>query len=118
MTVFVPVATLDELPPGKSRMAFVQGKVFALFNVGGEVYALDDSCPHQGSSLGAGKFDGAVVTCRAHGMRFDVRTGCMPGVDGLRATVYPVRGVGGEIAIGIELDSRSHNTGETQCTAT
>jgi 3-phenylpropionate/trans-cinnamate dioxygenase ferredoxin component len=118
MTAFVPVATLDQLPPGKSRMVFAQGKVFALFNVGGEVYALDDACPHQGSSLGAGKFDGAVVTCRAHGMRFDVRTGRMPGVDGLRATPCRVQVVDRQIAIGIDLDSCSHSTGETQCTAT
>ena len=118
MTAFVPVATLAQLPPGKSRMVFVQGKVFALFNVDGEVHALDDSCPHQGSSLGAGKFDGALVTCRAHGMRFDVRTGRMPGVDGLRATVCPVQVLEGEIAIGIDPDSRSQCKGENQCIAT
>jgi len=108
MTAFVPVATLDQLPSGRSRMVFVQGKVYALFNVGGEVYALDDACPHQGSSLGAGKFDGAIVTCRAHGMRFDVRTGRMPGVDGLCATVCPVQVVDGQITIGIDPDSCSH----------
>ena len=116
MTAFVPVAMVDQLPAGKSRMVFVQGRVFALFSVGGEVHALDDACPHQGSSLGAGKLDGVVVTCRAHGLRFDVRTGRMPGVDGLRATVCPVRVIDGQIAIGIDPDSRSP-MGETQCTA-
>ena len=108
MRTFVPVATLEQLPSGQSRMAFVEGKVFAMFNVGGEVYALEDACPHQGSSLGAGKLEGAVVTCRAHGMRFDVGTRRMSGVEGFCANVCPVRVVDGQIAIGIDADSCRH----------
>lgn len=99
MTEFVRVATLDQVPPGKCRPVFVAGTVVAPFNVQGQVYALDDACPHAGSSLGMGEYDGAVVQCRAHGLRFDVRSGCMPEVDGLRATTRAVRVTGDEIAV-------------------
>ena len=99
---FVRVAAEGEIPVGGRRMAFVDGKVIALFNVEGAVYALDDSCPHAGSSLAAGKLDGAIVTCRAHGLRFDVRTGRMPGVDGLCAKAVPVQLVDGEIRVGVD----------------
>ena len=81
---------------------FVAGKVIALFNVGGDLYALDDACPHAGSSLGMGKLDGAIVQCRAHGLRFDVRTGCMAGSGGLRATSYGVRVTGNDVAVRVE----------------
>jgi len=68
-------------------------------------YALDDSCPHAGSSLAAGTLDGAIVTCRAHGLRFDVRTGRMPGVDGLCAKVEAVEVADGEIRVGVDCQS-------------
>jgi 3-phenylpropionate/trans-cinnamate dioxygenase ferredoxin component len=102
MTRFVRVATAAEIPNDRARPAFVEGRVIALFKVDGAIHALDDSCPHAGSSLAAGKFDGAFVQCRAHGLRFDVRTGRMRGVDGFCAKTYPVRVADGEVAVGIE----------------
>jgi 3-phenylpropionate/trans-cinnamate dioxygenase ferredoxin subunit len=105
MTDYVRVATLEEVPPGKGRPVFVAGATVALFNVNGDVYALDDACPHQGSSLAMGKLDGAIVQCRAHGLRFDVRTGCMPGVDGLRAATRAVRVTGKVIAVAVDTPS-------------
>jgi 3-phenylpropionate/trans-cinnamate dioxygenase ferredoxin subunit len=102
MTAFVRVAKLDEIPAGRARLVFVEGKAIALFKVEGEVYALDDSCPHQGSSLGMGRQDGAFVTCRAHGLCFDVRTGRMRGVDGLCAKTYRVQVAAGDIAVDID----------------
>jgi len=102
MTRFVRVAKLDEILAGRGRLVFVDGKAIALFKVEGEVYALDDSCPHAGSSLGMGRQDGAFVTCRAHGLCFDVRTGRMRGVDGLCAKTYRVQVVAGEVAVDID----------------
>jgi len=91
MNRLVPGCTLADIPANRGRPAFADGRLVVLFKVDGEIFALDDSCPHAGSSLAAGKFDGTTVTCRAHGLRFDVRTGRIPGVDGLRATTYPVQ---------------------------
>ena len=102
MIRFVRVATAAEIPGGRPRPAFVDGKVIARFKVDGAIHALDDCCPHAGSSLSSGKLEGAFVQCRAHGLRFDVRTGRMRGVDGFCAKTYPVRIVDGEVAVGIE----------------
>jgi 3-phenylpropionate/trans-cinnamate dioxygenase ferredoxin subunit len=104
MSRFVRVCALDDIPADRGRPAFADGRLVVLFKVGSDVYALDDSCPHAGSSLSAGKFDGMTVTCRAHGLRFCVRTGRMPGVDGLRATTYPVQVVDGEVLVAIGSD--------------
>ena len=45
----------------------VAGKYVAMFNVNGTIYAMEDSCLHEGESLGTGQHDGKVVTCRSHG---------------------------------------------------
>jgi 3-phenylpropionate/trans-cinnamate dioxygenase ferredoxin subunit len=105
MTRFVRVAAVGDLPIGGRRIAFLEGKAIALFNVAGTVYALDDSGPHAGSSLAAGQLDGAIVMCRGHGLRFDVRTGRMPGVDGLCAKAKAVQIVDGEIRVGADSDT-------------
>lgn len=47
----------------------------AVFNVGGEIYALDGLCSHQGGPLGKGRLEGDTVVCPWHGRRIDVRTG-------------------------------------------
>ena len=102
MSRFVRVAALAGIPADRGRPVFVDGKIIAVFRVGDEVYALDDSCPHAGSSLAAGRQDGAVIACRGHGLRFDVRTGRMRGIDGYCVKSYPARVVDGSVEVEIE----------------
>jgi 3-phenylpropionate/trans-cinnamate dioxygenase ferredoxin subunit len=82
---------VDGLAPGAGRTVNVRGKSLAVFRVNGELCAIDDSCPHAGGALGRGKLEGCVVRCPAHGLKFDVHTGCMPGVPGLRVGTYPIK---------------------------
>lgn len=79
-----------ELSRGQRAVVQVQEKSIALFNVDGTIYAIDDSCPHAGSSLASGKLDGRTVQCPAHGLRFDLATGCMRYGAGLAVHSYPV----------------------------
>jgi len=51
-----------------------EGRI-AVANVGGRLYAFDDTCTHKGCSLSEGDLDGTVVTCPCHGGEFDVTTG-------------------------------------------
>jgi 3-phenylpropionate/trans-cinnamate dioxygenase ferredoxin subunit len=67
-------------------------------------YALDDSCPHQGSSLVVGKVEGATVTCRTHGLRFELATGCMRSSVPLCVQTYPTRVRDGRVQIEIATD--------------
>jgi 3-phenylpropionate/trans-cinnamate dioxygenase ferredoxin component len=99
MAEWVDAAAADELPAGARRLVRTAGLEIALFNVHGNYHAIEDSCPHAGSSLGAGKLDGTTVTCRAHGLRFDLTTGCMRGVSGMRIRTFPVRVHEGRIQI-------------------
>ena len=75
MSQWIPLARVDECPPGKSLERVAGERIVALFNVGGTFYALDGVCPHQGGPLGKGSLCGAIVTCPWHGWQFDVTSG-------------------------------------------
>jgi len=91
MPSFVKLATLDELPPGSMKEVEVEGLVIGLFNVGGEISAMDGICPHQGGPLVEGDLEGCKVTCPWHGWEFDVRTGRTSVGPKIVQTIYPVK---------------------------
>src|SRR5271154_6699598 len=101
MPEFVEVAALEQIAPGGRLVVDVAGKSVALFNVEGQIYAIDDSCMHQGASLGAGNLRGKIVTCRAHGLKFDVTTGFVGGSPGFGVASHAVQVVGGKIAVAV-----------------
>ena len=101
MSEFMEAARLDQIPPGAGITVKVAGKDVAIFNVDGDVYAIGDSCPHAGASLGSGKLNGRIVTCRAHGLRYDVTTGQVT-TGGFGVASYPLKVVDGKILIAVE----------------
>ena len=84
----VPTSSVPDV--GSRSLLRVNGHNIALFNVEGVLYAIDDMCPHAGSSLLNGVLNGRTVQCRAHGLRFDLVTGCMPGAKDFGVKTYPV----------------------------
>jgi 3-phenylpropionate/trans-cinnamate dioxygenase ferredoxin subunit len=106
MTCTIDVPATVDLGIGKRACVQADGVDIALFNVDGRIYAIDDSCPHQASSLGGGKLDGRMVQCPAHGLRFDLATGCMRG-GGLAVRSYPVEAVDGRIRVVLNASSAS-----------
>lgn len=101
MTQYIEAAQLDDIAVGTGRTLNVGGKDVAVFNVAGDIYAIGDSCAHAGASLGSGKFDGRIVTCRAHGLRYDVTTGVLT-TGGMCVPAYPVKVVDGKILIAVD----------------
>ena len=101
MAEFVEVARLDELPLGRGAVVTVANKDVALFNVDGTVYAIADTCLHQGMSLGGSALEGKVVTRRAHGWRYDVTTGNTLHVPGYGVATYPVKIEDGKILVAV-----------------
>jgi nitrite reductase/ring-hydroxylating ferredoxin subunit len=101
MADFIEAARLNELPPGTGTCVTVAGKDVALFNVEGAIYAMEDSCLHQGLSLGTSKLEGKVVTCRGHGWRYNVTTGKTLHVPDYGMATYPVKVVDGKIMVAI-----------------
>jgi len=78
MSERVRIATRSEIPAGEGKVVVALGRVLALFNLQGEFFAVDNTCPHRGGPLGEGHLDGDVVVCPWHGWRFDLRSGRSP----------------------------------------
>lgn len=75
MGTFHKVAEVKELAPGSGKAVEVSGQRIALFNIGGTVYAIGDTCTHRGGPLSEGTLEGTTVTCPWHGAEFEVTTG-------------------------------------------
>lgn len=75
MSKEVEVAKVREIKPGEAKQVEVEGEPVAIFNVGGQFYAIHDTCTHAGASLAEGLVEGDAVTCPWHGARFDLKTG-------------------------------------------
>ncbi len=99
MENFLETIALSRLPIGKSMVVRVAGKDLALFNVDGTIYATIDACAHAGASLGSGRLQGTMVTCRAHGFRYDVTSGNCLNIQGLRVATYPVKVINDKILV-------------------
>ncbi|MNN13119.1 Naphthalene 1,2-dioxygenase system ferredoxin subunit [compost metagenome] len=95
------IAVPAEKVPGVGLRTLFEfdGMSLALFNVAGQLYAIDDSCPHQGSSLCGGRLEGKVIQCCAHGLRFDLASGYLLNSTALKVASYPVEVVDGRVFI-------------------
>jgi 3-phenylpropionate/trans-cinnamate dioxygenase ferredoxin component len=99
---YVKVATLAQIPPGHSHLVEVDDVRVALFNLKGEIYAIEDICTHDGGPLVEGTIvDECEVKCPRHGARFDIRTGAALSFPAIRPTQsYAVRIEGENVLIG------------------
>ena len=92
------VAGVKEIPEGRGLRVRVGQQEIGLFRVDGEIYALDNACPHAGFPLSEGVVQEGIVTCPLHQWQFDVRTGCPPGHDsGWPIERFPVSVVKDEV---------------------
>jgi toluene monooxygenase system ferredoxin subunit len=74
---FRRVADAGSVPPGEMRGIVMGALKVLLVNLGGDVIAYEDSCPHRGVALSCGELDPAsgALTCGMHFWRYDARTG-------------------------------------------
>jgi nitrite reductase/ring-hydroxylating ferredoxin subunit len=72
---FVEVASLADLASEGQAVVSEGGHAIALFHYGGEVYAVDNRCPHMGFPLTRGSIDDGVLTCHWHHARFELAEG-------------------------------------------
>jgi len=103
----VVVSRAEDFPSGTRMEVKFGSAVIAVFNIGGEYYALYGRCPHQFAPLSRGRlqgtvicnaetgwetqwaYDGEILVCPGHAMEFHVKTGQAIGYD-LKLRTYPV----------------------------
>ena len=98
----------QQLPERNGRVLLAyEGRSVALFNVADTLYAIDDSCPHQGASLCGGRLEGRVIQCCAHGLRFDLASGYLINSKALKVASYPIEQQDGQVFIVLDGEAAS-----------
>jgi 3-phenylpropionate/trans-cinnamate dioxygenase ferredoxin subunit len=75
MSDFVRIAKVSDLSDPGKLLIEVDDRLVALFHVGGQFYAIDDVCTHDGGPLAEGRLEDHTIACPRHGAKFDIRTG-------------------------------------------
>ena len=100
MAEYVKVAKTSEIDDKCAKCVDVGGKSIALFNLGGEFFAIDELCTHEEAPLSEGFVEGDELECPWHAARFNIKTGkvlCEPAYEDL--ATYKVRVVGDDIEV-------------------
>ena len=76
MPATVRVCALDELQRDGVRVVSTGERTVAVFWHRGEVFAVDNRCPHMGFPLSQGSVADGILTCHWHHAKFDLSGGC------------------------------------------
>ena len=60
------VCKISDLPPGARKIIEVEGRSIGVFNIKNSLYAVRNSCPHQGAPLCLGKVKGTMKSSKPH----------------------------------------------------
>jgi 3-phenylpropionate/trans-cinnamate dioxygenase ferredoxin subunit len=100
MNDFVSVARLSDMNDPSRQLVEIDDRLIVLLRVGGDVFALDDVCTHDGGPLGEGELVGYEIACPRHGAKFDIRDGAALTMPATKPTVaHEVKIVGDDIMV-------------------
>lgn len=93
------VMPAEDLWEGEMTGIQLGGTKIVLLNVGGEIRAFEDRCPHLGSRLSEGDLNGCTLTCAKHLWEFDAQTGKGANPTNCQLTVFDTRVRKGQIEV-------------------
>ena len=99
MSLRIRACGVTELPPGSATTVRSGELEIAVFNVDGELYALDNACAHTGGPIVDGLVRDGAVTCPLHWWRYDLATGIRRGASHIGQTTYPVAVDGTDVVV-------------------
>jgi 3-phenylpropionate/trans-cinnamate dioxygenase ferredoxin subunit len=99
------VCAVEDLPVDSGRGVRAGTLDIGVYNLGGELFAVEDRCSHDDGPLAEGELDAAagVAVCPRHGARIDIRSGrplSLPAV--LPVATFPVRVADGRVVVEID----------------
>ncbi len=99
---WLSVAVADQIQPGDFIQVDTGNLYLLVCNVKGELFAIEDQCTHDGSSMVTGCIEGDQIICPRHGARFCLRSGAAltpPAYDAVQT--FPVRLYDNQIQVDI-----------------
>jgi Ferredoxin subunits of nitrite reductase and ring-hydroxylating dioxygenases len=99
------VCPLGDLPAGTARIVRDGWLAIGVYNLGGELYAIEDRCSHDDGPLAEGELDAdeGIAVCPRHGARIDIRSGralSLPAVESVQT--FPVGVEDGLVVVELE----------------
>ncbi len=88
---YYKVAAIGDVPTNGGLKVVIEDEEIALFNLGGEIYAISDCCPHRGAPLSEGFLEQGKVFCPWHCFDFNLKTGESHIASHLRVTTYQTK---------------------------
>ena len=74
--LFVPLCPSEDIEPGEEKVFRSNGRsVLVIRSVEGDLFAVEDNCPHANANISGGRFRGGFYACPHHGARFELSTG-------------------------------------------
>jgi nitrite reductase/ring-hydroxylating ferredoxin subunit len=116
----VVVGRIDEFPQGTHKVVQAGRREIGVFNIGGDLYALPNICPHQTGPLCQGRvatgtlqadaqtgwkprwvMEDEVIACPWHGLEYHVPTGQCLAYPEITLRRYPVSVRDGDVVVTI-----------------
>ena len=72
---FFPLANLIDLYDGYRQSTRIRGVPLLLLQDEGVLYLMENRCPHMDAKLDTGTVSDGAITCRAHGIAFQLKSG-------------------------------------------
>jgi 3-phenylpropionate/trans-cinnamate dioxygenase ferredoxin subunit len=102
MDDFIAVLDEKELREGTMKLIRIEGLPVLLIKQSGQIFAIDNRCPHMGCSFAGGTLDGMVIICPCHDWRFDLKTGEYDQDPSMKLVTYEWKIESGKIWVKIE----------------
>ncbi len=96
------VCRASELGEGQAIEVVIDSNVIALFRSGGQLYAIDGICAHQGGPIARGRVEHDCVTCPWHGWQYHLRNGHNAVTNKPMLRSYPIQQTADQIEIQID----------------
>ncbi|MBS62077.1 non-heme iron oxygenase ferredoxin subunit [Salinisphaera sp.] len=72
---WIAVGRVGDIADQQCLRCDIDDEPIAVYNLGGEYFAIEDRCSHDDGELADGWVDDGCAVCPRHGARFDIRTG-------------------------------------------
>lgn len=100
---WVAIGSINDIPVRGARCVDTpQGRIGVFRTAEGQVFAIEDHCPHKGGPLSQGIVHGASVTCPLHNWVISLETGRALGADVGAVRTIPVRTEGDQLFIALD----------------
>lgn len=102
MSDWVEVGSIEDIPKLGARVIQTAEGDIGIFRTNDDkIFALRDSCPHEGGPLSQGIVHGDKVTCPLHSWNIELATGEAVAPDEGCAATYPVKVESGKVFLSL-----------------